>query len=171
MSNVFGNLGKKISSTLENAHKDLRQSFAKSLTAAAQTIAHPTPTLTSRKAPGKKSLLFSAILQRALKMKTQLTTRTKVEGSLAATTAAAAASTTTTTEARDNGEGRLGLGERLEKEFCDLVEAYEILLSERCHLEEILGGMTSQLESLDDLELVEQYYRSLQDTAQVKINH
>lgn len=70
---------------------------------------------------------------------------------------------------RDDVQDKLAIFARLEKEFCDLIEAYEILLVERIHLEEIIT-VNSQLESLDDLELVGQYYKAIQDTSQVKIS-
>lgn len=67
---------------------------------------------------------------------------------------------------RDQVQEKLAIFARLEKEFCDLIEAYEIMLVERQHLEELLVGQ-GELESLDDLELVGQYYKALQDTSQV----
>lgn len=69
-------------------------------------------------------------------------------------------------EGRDPVQEKLAIFARLEKEFCDLIEAYEILLVERMHFEEIIIG-NSQLESIDDLELVGQYFRAIHDTAQV----
>jgi hypothetical protein len=69
---------------------------------------------------------------------------------------------------RDDVQDKLATFARLEREFCDLIEAYEILLVERIHLEEIITG-SSQLESLDDLELVGQYYKAIQDTSQVPL--
>lgn len=67
---------------------------------------------------------------------------------------------------RDEVQDKLAIFARLEKEFCDLIEAYEIMLAERRHLEEILVR-EGELESLDDLELVGQYYKALQDNSQV----
>ena len=67
---------------------------------------------------------------------------------------------------RDDVQEKLALFARLEKEFCDLIEAYEILLEERRHLEIILT-QNGQLDSLDDLELISQYYRAQQATHHV----
>lgn len=61
---------------------------------------------------------------------------------------------------------KLAFFARLEKEFSDLIEAYEIVLEERRHISQIIRE-TTQLESLDDLELVGQYFRALHDNAQV----
>jgi hypothetical protein len=74
---------------------------------------------------------------------------------------------TTTGVSRDDVQDKLATFARLEKEFCDLIEAYEILLVERIHLEEMITG-ENQLESLDDLELVGQYYKAIQDTSSVQ---
>jgi hypothetical protein len=69
MSGVLENLGKKISSTLESAQKDLRQSVAKSLSVAATSIATTTPTV------GTKSKLFSTILDRSKRIRDNILDR------------------------------------------------------------------------------------------------
>lgn len=51
----------------------------------------------------------------------------------------------------------------LEKELGNLIEAYQVLLEERSHLE-LLIVEEGKIESLDDLELVGQYVRTLRDT-------
>lgn len=52
------------------------------------------------------------------------------------------------------------------KEYSDLLEAFELIYVERVHLEEIMV-CEDKLESLDDLELVGQYFHSLQDSQEV----
>lgn len=175
MSSVFGSLGKKISSTLDNAQKDLRFSVAKSLSAAATTIATSS---TDVHPPGTKSKLFSAILDRSRRVRDKIVDRRSAQGIAAQRTLILAlaqdaapypgANIAAPSElTRDDVQGRLASFVRLEKEFCDLIEAYQILLMERIHLEEIISG-NSQLDSLDDLELVGQYYKAVQDTSQVE---
>lgn len=159
---VLENLGKKISTTFENAQKDLRHSVAKSLSVAATTIATPS---NKAQTAGNKTKLFSTILERSKRIRDHIidhrnptiTERTPAAG---ITTSGGGV------VARDDVQDKLATFARLEKEFSDLIEAYEILLVERVHLEEIMTG-NSQLESLDDLELVGQYYKALQDATQV----
>lgn len=77
MSGVLGNLGKKISSTLESAQKDLRQSVAKSLSVAATTIGTgPTVTQTT----GTKTKLFGTILDRSKRIRDSIIDRRNPAG-------------------------------------------------------------------------------------------
>lgn len=65
MSRVFENLSKKISNTLDTAQKELRQSMAHSLSAAATTLSS-----TSKPPPaGTKTRLFSTILERSQRIR------------------------------------------------------------------------------------------------------
>lgn len=164
MSNVFGNLGRKISTTLESAQKDFKSSLKTLSKAASTTLGSTGREVVLQKPAGSKTKLFATILERSQRV------REHIDGHRDTHQTGA---TPTPTEpgdsmviGRDEVQERLALFARLEREFCDLIEAYEILLSERVHMEEIFTG-TSQLESLDDLELVGQYYKALQDTSQV----
>lgn len=164
MSNVFGNLGRKISTTLESAQKDLKSSLKTLSKAATTTLGSTSREVVPQKLVGGKTKLFATILERSQRVRDHMADHRDVHGTSASP--APPEPEDSMTVARDETQGRLALFARLEREFCDLIEAYEIILSERVHMEEIFTG-TSQLESLDDLELVGQYYKALQDTSQV----
>lgn len=166
MSGVLGNLSKKISTTLDTAQKDLRQSVAKTLTVAATSLANAPTQAGPGTAPGSKSKLFSTILERSRHVRDTVRHRCK-PGGAEPPAGANGISTQGGSVERDEVQERLALFSRLEREFADLIDAYEILLVERIHLEEIMT-VNNQLESLDDLELVGQYYKSLQDASQVR---
>lgn len=167
MSNVFGNLGKRISTTLESAQKDLKSSL-RTLSKAASTTLGPTGRDPALQRPaGSKSQLFATVLERSQRVRDHIIDCRDPRQNATAT--AGAGPDGPVAAGRDEVQEKLAVFARLEREFCDLIEAYEILLSERVHMEEIFAG-TSQLESLDDLELVGQYYRALQDTAQVPVS-
>ena len=156
MSNVFGDIGKKIGNTLENVQKDLsKTSLAKSITAMAQSLSEENPSTNLSGPPaGTKSRLFSDIFRRSMCMRTKIANKfDKVPGDQV-------------NDSQDDLQLKLPLFRKLEKEFCDLLEAYEIMLVERIRLEELLTR-NDQIDSLDDFELVGQYYRSLQDSTKV----
>lgn len=164
MSNVFGSLGKKISTTLESAQKDLKSSIKTLGKAASTTLGSTSGDSAPRRPAGSKTKLFATVLERSQRVRSHIVDHRNPHQ--AATATAPAGTDGSMAAGRDEVQEKLAVFARLEKEFCDLIEAYEILLSERVHMEEIFTG-TSQLESLDDLELASQYYKALQDTLQV----
>lgn len=67
---------------------------------------------------------------------------------------------------RDGVQEKLAMFARLEKQFSDLIDGYEILLDERSYLSQTISEFT-QLESLDDPELVSQYFKAMHDNSAV----
>jgi len=145
----------KVKSTFESAQKDLLDSVNRSFVSVASSLSVGSP---DREGPTKgKTALFVSVGKRAKRVYQQNLPLNEFEP-------------TDQDPQRDIAQEQLAQYGRLFREFRDLLDGYEILLAERSHLEQTLCGETTrtrqgaiQLESLDDLELVGQYYRALHD--------
>ena len=68
---------------------------------------------------------------------------------------------------RDDVQHMMATLSAYEKEYSDLLETCEELVGERVQMESVIAKST-RLENLDDLDLAEQYFKSLTESQEVK---